>query len=985
MNGRHSALLPVDLFARARLVGSLNGAAAVRVAPAPLGPLADSLAADLNAVLGRDLPLPRQKARLTRIGGRCPVHGTLLDFSPWAPNSHNCRRCGVGYVGREHDDWWAMGAQLWTVERAVHGAALFAVRGDPRHARLAVSVLEMLAARYDSWPNRDNVLGPSRPFFSTYLESIWLLNVCHALALLEASDADGVASLGATVRDTLIAPSAQLIAGFHEGTSNRQVWNEVAVLSAQRLLGEDRQLERRLNAPDGLLSIMEQAILPDGSWYEGENYHLFAHRGLWYGVQLMEALGMSVPATLDSRFRAGFLTPFVGLLPDDTFPSRRDSQYAVSMRQWRIAEWCELGVAYAAHDRLRGVLARIYDGRAPLRDTERWCSTADAERNAPPAMLSRSDLSWRGLLAAIADPVMDATSYAMFGESGCLPAQGLAVIRRDASHTYVALEGGHSGGGHGHPDRLALTLQVNGNRWLQDPGTGSYVDASLHWYRSTLAHFAPLVNGRSQPAVRGELIAFDDSGTHGWIWKRAELAAGLLVDRRVVVGDGYLVDLLEWHSVARDGLEEAREADREITLPIAAHADEMDRLSWRPAHPLGAGGLEDGFDFVESAFEAPLPARLALRSIAAHAFAIDNTAFESSADTANDPMPAALWYAASAPGLVVRGTVPGAPGQPPTQRHWLTVRARQGRIAGVWSWPSPRSGSVAVREASFALGTDPGIRVVFANGVREEHRPSEEGWEVVRNGAPGCPPVICRLPVGAPLPAEALIEGRGDRPATVASEPSLVRVPLIPAGSVPPDPGSRIVGATSVTLGERHYVQTELAWTAAGAPSATVQFAATENELIVDIDLRTGPLVRSLTPIENPLDNERADINADGVQWYVAEPSGRDWLAAALVVPAEPGTLRVTELLPRQELAVSGGWRLTPEGWALRLAWQRSQLPIGPAGSLRFDLVINERSPDRERRRGQLVLSGGGGFGYLRGDRHEPARCVALVLDAPDM
>jgi len=34
--------------------------------------------------------------------------------------------------------------------------------------------------------NRDNVLGPSRLFFSTYLESIWIGNYLAAAALLRA-------------------------------------------------------------------------------------------------------------------------------------------------------------------------------------------------------------------------------------------------------------------------------------------------------------------------------------------------------------------------------------------------------------------------------------------------------------------------------------------------------------------------------------------------------------------------------------------------------------------------------------------------------------------------------------------------------------------------------------------------------------------------------------------------------------------------------
>ena len=34
-------------------------------------------------------------------------------------------------------------------------------------------------------------------------------------------------------------------------------------------------------------------------------------------------------------------------------------------------------------------------------------------------------------------------------------------------------------------------LVVGDERILDDPGTGSYVDPTLHWYRSSLAHNAP--------------------------------------------------------------------------------------------------------------------------------------------------------------------------------------------------------------------------------------------------------------------------------------------------------------------------------------------------------------------------------------------------------------------------------------------------------------------------------------------------------------
>jgi len=44
-----------------------------------------------------------------------------------------------------------------------------------------------------------------------------------------------------------------------------------------------------------------------------------------------------------------------------------------------------------------------------------------------------------------------------------------------------------------------------------------------------------------------------------------------------------------------------------------------------------------------------------------------------------------------------------------------------------------------------------------------------------------------------------------------------------------------------------------------------------------------------------------------------------------------------------------------------------------------LDLIVNERPVGRERRRGQLVLSGARGeFVYLRGDRHDLERLIPI-------
>ena len=77
---------------------------------------------------------------------------------------------------------------------------------------------------------------------------------------------------------------------------------------------------------------------------------------------------------------------------------------------------------------------------------------------------------------------------------------------------------------------------------------------------------------------------------------------------------------------------------------------------------------------------------------------------------------------------------------------------------------------------------------------------------------------------------------------------------------------------------------------------------------------------------------------------------------------------------------VDGAWQRTGTGYAVTLAWR---LPDwGPRGGDRigFDLIVNEMHPDRLRRAGQLVWSGGGGWVYLRGDRQSAEAFGTLEL-----
>ncbi|HET9809844.1 MAG TPA: heparinase II/III family protein, partial [Candidatus Limnocylindria bacterium] len=799
------------------------------LAAGPLAPLATSLRGELERLLHEGFSVPHEKALLSREGGRCVNDGALLRFDPFSPRAHTCPRCGATY-SRERDYlWWVMSYQLWLAERAAHAATLHALTGESALVNLATRILDAYADRYLGYPNRDNALGPTRPFFSTYLESIWLLQMCVALSLVET--AGEARALGARVRERVIEPSARLIASFDEGDSNRQVWNVAALLSAGRLLDDASLVEQAIFGQSGIAAHLARGLLPDGSWYEGENYHVFAHRGLWYGVTIAEQLGCPLPAELVRRFEEGFALPLVTALPDLTIPSRRDSQYAISLRQWRFAESFELGLARRDDPRLAAALGKLYGDSVPRRDTGRWRSAADTQPHEEASSLTRADLGWRALLFA-REALPEAPES--IGQSALLEAQGLAVFRRDDGRAYAALDYGQSGGGHGHPDRLNVLLARGEQRILDDYGTGSYVDPSLHWYRSTLAHNAPLFDDVSQRRAAGTLLAFEERGAAGWVDAEVAtdgLAPGVSARRSLVVMTDYLVDRLEWKS------------DRALSVALPIHVlAEISALAFRPASLVGGAAPEDGFGYVHDSERAHVDSGTAVHL------------------RHRDVRDVEGWVLTSAGAEWWRAVAPGPPGSAERRFSLVRLEAAEGSVTTVWSW---RSGVTGV------LARD-GILVIQRGDLeRHEHARRDDGWTItLHHGG-----------------ARSSIELGGRRPVTGAP-PTAGRARV----SAPPRPLHLRAGAAPLTfaLAERAYRRSEDSWQDAGSPRATITLEATRHDLVIAIAVEKPEVVFRPPNAEDPtLDNEHPDIHSDGVQLYVAA-RGWDRFAAWLAVPEDP-------------------------------------------------------------------------------------------------
>jgi len=556
----------------------------------------------------------------------------------------------------------------------------------------------------------------------------------------------------------------------------------------------------------------------------------------------------------------------------------------------------------------------------PGRDSGRRASTADVERNLPGTGLTRADLSWRSLLFA-RESLPPLTPHPL--GSDLLPAQGFGIIRRDDGRCFVGLDYGRSGGGHGHPDRLNLLLSDGDVRWFDDPGTGSYVDESLHWYRSTLAHTAPLVDGRSQPRVDGELLSFDDRGSAGWMCARAGLAPGCVVRRTVVVVDDYLVDRVEWES----------DSEQEIALPfhgVRVVGSEDEPIAGELAAIDGGTGHEDGFAFLADTRRLPDAGQARLTSDAQVGTGAQLHG----------------WLASSLPATWWSAVAPGPPGHAPQPFVLVRLAAPAGSITSVWSWRGAVSAATMDREVVTVRRSDGGVHL---------HRPSGEAWAI-------------ELP-SDPNRVIALGKGSAAEVAAAPTPASRGRTEAARKPAVYPLPYRR-------ELGESSYRRSEESWDQAGRPTVLVSVEQTADGVAVRVELPRADRRFIAIDTENPFDNDPAAIHGDGVQLYVA---AGEHAAGWLLVPV-PDSTRVARRTAQgwsDALSVAATWQATDEGYALVA---RVALPPGIA-AVDVDVLVNETAPGRDRRRGQLVLSGAQGeFVYLRADRHERERLIRFDL-----
>jgi hypothetical protein len=270
------------------------------------------------------------------------------------------------------------------------------------------------------------------------------------------------------------------------------------------------------------------------------------------------------------------------------------------------------------------------------------------------------------------------------------------------------------------------------------------------------------------------------------------------------------------------------------------------------------------------------------------------------------------------------------------------ARARGGRFIGVWSW----SDAVAAATMDEAR-----IVVRFHDGATHVHRASTHGWHIEIDAPARAPIDLAGHVARDRAPAETSF---GER-AREAIHP--IRLPA------------------RFELRAASYRGAEESWHEAGEPTSTIEIASRGTVLEIAVTVPRAERRFVAVDAENPFDIDPAAIHGDGVQLYVDAGDVRGgWLLAPTEGSREVG-VRTAEGWPA-ELVLDAEWQ--PLGAGYRLV---ARVALGSSTrALALDVLVNLAGPGRERRRGQLVLSGGRGeFVYLRAERHDRDRLLPFV------
>ncbi len=431
----------------------------------------------------------------------CPQHAVQLVFEPDSPTLHRCPVDDATFSGEPFDSAWRWSVNNRLAESALRLAVLWKLEGEERNRQRVQEILLGYAAAYDGYKAYEGWRPQNHGVaqFSTLDEAVWSIPLAWSFDLIRSTLNDGQQ---AEIVDRLLLPAAEFLMERHfGGIHNFACWHNAAIGTIGAVSGREELLSFAIDGQYGFHTQAREGILADGLWFEGSfSYHFYTVAAL-----LLLAKATANLPKWDLRehpsLAAVLRAPVLCAYPEGSLPATNDCWYFTSLNDDcchgvpKAPAFYEIGNAWFDEPLFGQVLGRAY---------------RHGPRESLDSLLYGATVLESGSEAGLALPSVQ------------MPASGYTIlrtqpegeeVRSEATEQYVFLKYGVHGGGHGHPDKLGLSVYACGERQSPDLGTPGYgIDLFQGWYRQTVSHNTVVLDGKSQPAGAGRSIAFRADG-----------------------------------------------------------------------------------------------------------------------------------------------------------------------------------------------------------------------------------------------------------------------------------------------------------------------------------------------------------------------------------------------------------------------------------------------------------------------------------------
>lgn len=443
----------------------------------------------------------------------CPIHNVTFTFRWDHPTAHYCAACGKEYRGVSRYNWgWVNFVHAANQGFLMNCMYLYLATNEPCYAEYIRDMLLDYSNMYPGYMVHDVWRKPSeahsgKMFGQSLDESVWFSYAARAYVAVRETLTEAQCQ---KIERDLFRQAADLLLRRRD-FGNWQVWHNCGLVALAIALRDDRLISVALDDKQcGYHTLMAKHVYPDGWWNEGSPiYHFYPLGAI---VMTADAVRCRNIDLYNEQLYNMFASPVRGVYPDLTFPAHNDGWYGESL----IAQAGLYEVAYArfGDSLFRDVLAQCY------------------------RFVSR-----KGGYALLNPETISPASKPLRQMSFRFPDAGFALLRSDDAT--VVMKYGPHGGGHGHPDKLSISIHDGTKELLSDFGTSAYgAPDYTRWYRKTLAHNTVTVDGQDQAATTGNLMAFDSRPDGGMIRASADSAyRNVKMSRSLKLSGAKLTDL----------------------------------------------------------------------------------------------------------------------------------------------------------------------------------------------------------------------------------------------------------------------------------------------------------------------------------------------------------------------------------------------------------------------------------------------------------